>query len=74
MTIAAKKSAFTNNDAIKFEFSNNADFSEAEVVYLDTVETSKEYELAPSVNTYKYVRLTHMLSFTGYWDSIEIVY
>ncbi len=74
LNIAAQKSAYDNEDALKFEFSNNADFSEAEVIMLDTVKTSKEYTVTPSVGTYKYVRITHMLSFTGYWDSIDIVY
>ena len=74
MNIAAKKSAYDNNDAIKFEFSNNADFSDAEVIMLSTVKTSKEYTVTPSVDTYKYVRITHMLTYTGYWDSIDIVY
>ena len=74
MNIAAKKSAYDNNDAIKFEFSNNADFSDAEVIMLSTVKTSKEYTVTPSVDTYKYVRITHMLTHSGYWDSIDIVY
>lgn len=74
MKIAATKSAYDNKDAIKFEFSNNADFSDAEVIMLSTVKTSKEYTVTPSVDTYKYVRITHMLTFTGYWDSIDIVY
>ena len=74
LTFAATKSTYDNEGMMKFEFSNNADFSEAETVLMNTVKGTKEYEVKASVATYKYVRITNNLGYTTYWDSIVIDY
>ncbi|MBE6142920.1 MAG: hypothetical protein E7177_02895 [Erysipelotrichaceae bacterium] len=74
LTFAATKSTYDNEGMMKFEFSNNADFSEAETVLMNTVKGTKEYEVTASVATYKYVRITNNLGYATYWDSIIIDY
>ena len=57
---------------MKIEFANTADFANAEVVMLNTVKGTKAYSVTPSVETYKYVRITSNLSYSTYWDLITI--
>ena len=72
LTIAATKSTYDNEGMMKLEFSNNADFSEAETILMDTSTEIKEYEVVPTVSTYKFVRITNNLGYITYWDSIII--
>ena len=74
LTFAATKSAYDTKDMMKFEFSNTADFANAEVIIMDTVKNQAEYTVTPSVATYKYVRITNNVSYSTYWDSIVIDY
>ena len=74
LTFAATKSAYDTKDMMKFEFSNTADFANAEVIIMDTVKNQAEYTVTPSVATYKYVRITNNVGYTTYWDSIVIDY
>ena len=69
---AATKSTYDNTGLMKVEFANTADFANAEVVMLDTVKGTKAYTVTPSVETYKYVRITNNLSYSSYWELISI--
>ena len=73
ITWASTKDTFDNTDIIKFEFSNSADFADANVEYLSTTAGVKEYTITPESNTYKYVRITHNGSNTYYIDEFKVV-
>ena len=74
LTFSTNKKTYNNAGLMKFEFSNSADFSEAETILMDSSADNKEYEVIPTVSTYKYVRITNNLAYTTYWDSIIIDY
>ena len=67
-----KSNGFANEKMMMIEFSNSADFSNAEVQYVNTVIGETEYVITPSVSTYKYVRITNNLSYSSYWSAIEV--
>ena len=73
ITWASTKDTFDNTDIIKFEFSNSADFADANVEYLSTTAGVKEYTITPESNTYKYVRITHNGSNTYYINEFKVV-
>ena len=67
-----KSNGFANEKMMMIEFSNSADFSNAEVQYVNTVIGETEYVITPSVSTYNYVRITNNLSYSSYWSAIEV--
>ncbi|MBR4419401.1 MAG: RICIN domain-containing protein, partial [Clostridia bacterium] len=70
----AAQANYSNSNALKFEFSNNADFSDAHVVYLSTVKGQTTAYTVEADATYKYVRMTNNITYAMYWDSITIYY
>ena len=74
LTHSATKNTYDTEKWMKVEFANTADFANAEVIYLDGVKGQKDYEVTPSVATYKYVRFSSEATFTSYWSSIIIDY
>ncbi len=69
-----KANGHDNEKMMMVEFSNSADFSDAEVHYVDTVKNGTEYVVTPSVTTYTYVRITNNQSYSTYWSAFEVSY
>lgn len=68
----ASQANYSNSNALKVEFSNNADFSDAEVKYVSTVKgQTTPYTVTPT-GTYKYVRFTINITYSLYFDNITI--
>ena len=61
------------DNALKVEFSNSADFADAETQNLNLVNGTNDYTITPSAS-YKYVRFTHSCSNSLYFASINIVF
>ena len=75
ISILDSKQTYDNTNYMTIEFSNNADFSEAEAKTLATTAGTYDYTITPSVATYKYVRITYNnTQGTCYMDSIVIDY
>lgn len=68
----ASKANFSNADALKIEFANSVDFSDAETKMLSTVKSTTAYEITPDVATYTFVRMTININYSLYFDSIVI--
>lgn len=68
----ASQANFSNADALKIEFANSVDFSDAETKMLSTVKSTTAYEITPDVATYTFVRMTINIKYAMYFDSIII--
>ncbi len=73
ITMNAAKLTHSNTGILKIEFSNSADFSDAETIMVDTTVGTTEYTVTPTAS-YTYVRITHGDSFgySNYIDSFVI--
>ena len=72
LVFSANKSTYDNADALKFCFGNDANVS-AYTVNLSTVKGTKTYTITPDVNTYTYFSIELLLTYSFYWDEINIV-
>lgn len=69
LTLNSTKGSYDNEHYLYIEFANSSDFSDAVEVQLDTVKDQLTYTVTPG-GSYKYVRLSHGISYSLYIDSI----
>ena len=74
LTYFASELKRSNENFLKVEFADNADFNEPYVAYVSTVEGTITYTVTPDVETYQYVRFQDNLTYSMYWESINITY
>lgn len=69
LTKSATKSFYDNAEALKVEIADNADFTGAEVEYIDTVKGAEAAEITLA-HTGKFIRISVNLGFTFYFGGI----
>ncbi len=68
----SEKSTYDNADAFAFYFGNDSEVS-GYTVKLSTVKDQKVYTIVPDKDTYTYFKMELLLTYTFYWDEINIV-
>ncbi len=68
----SEKSTYDNTDAFAFYFGNDSEVSGC-TVKLSTVAGQKVYTITPDKDTYTFFKMELLLSYTFYWDEINII-
>lgn len=72
LNLTAGKAGFSNTDALKFEFANDAAFTNASTSMLSTVKDTTNYTVTPSAATYTFFRVTINITYSMYFESIIV--
>ncbi len=72
LNVTSGKAGYSNTDALKFEFANDAAFTDASTSMLSTVKDTTNYTVIPSAATYTFFRVTINITYSLYFESIVI--
>ena len=72
INITSGKAGFSNENALKFEFANDAAFTNASTSMLSTIKGTTNYTVTPSAATYTFFRVTLNITYSMCFESIIV--